>query len=153
MNPFRWLMLAVAWLWRKPLLWWVRARIVPETPADILGEAVDQPLCYVLAVTSWADRMVVESIIRKQGLPRPFLTQQRLPSADRAAVLYLPALTMSQTVQPSELEALIAAAMDAKDYDIKMVPVSVFWGRDPGRETSLFKILFTDSAQAGWLRK
>jgi len=153
MNPFRWLMLAVAWLWRKPLLWWVRARIVPDPPESILGEAADRPVCYVLPVRSWSDRVVVESVVRSRGLPLPYLTRQRLPTPERAAVLFLPALARVPDGQPSELESLIDAALGSGDYDVQLVPVSVYWGRDPGRETSLLKILFTDSDQAGWLRK
>lgn len=153
MNPFRWLMLAVAWLWRKPLLWWVRARIVPDPPESILGEAADRPLCYVLPVRSWADRVVVESVVSKRGLPLPYLTRQRLPTSERAAVLFLPALGRAADAQPSELQSLVDAALSSSDYDVQLVPVSVYWGRDPGRETSLLKILFTDSDQAGWLRK
>ena len=66
MNPFRWLLLAVAWLWRKPLLWWVRARVVPDPPESILGDAMERPVCYVLPVRSWADRVVVESVVRSR---------------------------------------------------------------------------------------
>ena len=158
MNPIRWtldmLRFALGWLWRKPLLAWVKVRMVPQPVRESLNLDPAKPVCYVLPVRSWADRVVLEQACAELGLAPPFKTRQRLPNASRAALLYLPALAETALeTQATELQSLIDAALDAQDYDIQLVPVSVFWGRDPGKETSLFKILFTDSAQAGYIRK
>ncbi|MGB1581345.1 MAG: glycerol-3-phosphate 1-O-acyltransferase PlsB, partial [Nevskiales bacterium] len=53
----------------------------------------------------------------------------------------------------SELESIIEQALSRDKYDVQIVPVSVFWGRDPGKETSLFRIAFSDAPLAGSLRK
>jgi len=38
-------------------------------------------------------------------------------------------------------------------FDVQLVPVSIFWGREPDKETSLFKLLFSDAPGAGAMRK
>ena len=158
MNPFRWLFrwlgFALGWVWRKPLLAWVKVRTVPKPLRESLTLDPSKPVCYVLPLRSWADRVVLEQTCAEAGLPQPYKTRQRLPNSQRAAMLHLPALAeASLEAQKTELQTLIDAALEAQDYDLQLVPVSVFWGRDPGKETSLFKILFTDSASAGPLRK
>jgi len=145
----------VHWLLR-PVIRWMRYRVTPEPLVDTLKLDPTRPVCYVLPQRSWIDLFALERICREQGLPRPHRTGSSLPTVDRAGLLYLPVLleTFSKGRTPnSNLANLLTRAAENAEYDAQIVPVSIFWGRDPGQETSLFKLIFADSVQAGHVRK
>jgi glycerol-3-phosphate O-acyltransferase len=141
----------------RPFIASMLYRVAPEAPAVSLKLDAQRPVCYVLPQRSWIDWFALDRICREQGLPRPQRSERALPSASRAAVLYLPALLEAFVRRgrddSTELSALLAAAARITDYDVQIVPVSIFWGRDPGQETSLFRLIFADSVQAGRIQK
>ena len=139
------------WLFR-PMLWWIKYRVAPADLKTELNLDPDKPICFVIPARSWGDVFVLERICRDAGLPRPRRSGLELPAVGKPACLYLPALEQ-RTQAAEELEHLMRTALDAEDYDVQLVPVSIFWGRDPGKETSLFRIMFSDSTQAGAFRK
>ncbi len=142
----------VTWWLFRPLNWMIRYRITPEQAGAKLKLDPDKPVLYILPTRSWGDLFVLDRICRDQGLPVPSRTGKRFPSAERAGVMYLPAL-LETRIRKTELSKVIDAAAADVSYDVQVIPVSVFWGRDPGAETSLFKLLFADSVQVGMLRK
>lgn len=147
-NLLYWL----AWWSFRPMIWWVRYRAAPDKLTEELSLDPDKPVCYVVPARSWADRFVLERVCEDKGLPAVHRGRLDLPTLDRPGFLYLPALDANQGDFGS-LEALMKQALDDDAYDVQMVPVSVFWGRDPGKETSLLRIMFSDSVTAGALRK
>lgn len=147
--------LLARWL-TKPLIHWMKYRIAPEAMASHLGLDPAKPVVYVLPQRSWIDRFALERICRDLGLPDPARATGGLPTPERAGLIYLPALLetfASRQIADTELSRLMAAAAGMAGYDVQIVPVSIFWGRDPGSETSLFKLIFADSVQAGRVRK
>jgi glycerol-3-phosphate O-acyltransferase len=141
----------------RPFIAALHYRLAPEAPSAALRLDPLKPVCYVLPQRSWIDLFALERICREQGLPHPQRAERVLPSASRAAVLYLPALLEAFVLRgraaSSELSNLLAVAANTSGYDVQIVPVSIFWGRSPGQETSLFRLIFADSVQAGWLHK
>jgi len=141
----------------RPFIAAMRYRLAPEAPSQTLKLDPLKPVCYVLAQRSWIDLFALDRICREQGLPRPQRSERALPSASRAAVLYLPALLEAFVLRgrsdSSALSNLLAVAAHTAGYDVQIVPVSIFWGRSPGQETSLFRLIFSDSVQAGRLHK
>lgn len=141
----------------RPFIASMRYRVAPEAPSVTLKLDPLKPVCYVLPQRSWIDLFALDRICREQGLPRPQRSESALPSANRAAVLYLPALleafVLRSRADSSELSNLLATAAHTADFDVQIVPLSIFWGRDPGQETSLFRLIFADSIQAGRLHK
>jgi glycerol-3-phosphate O-acyltransferase len=151
------LLFVLASLLRRPLLAWVQTRVVPSGLPQELGLDPTRPICYVLAARSIADQFVLEETCRQQGLPPPRGGYRDMPKPGRAALVALPRLE-GQGMQrrygnPVEIRRLVTQAIVDRDYDVQLVPVSVFWGRNPGQETSLLKIIFSDSLRAGPLRK
>lgn len=143
------------WLARvllRPLIAVTKYRVAPEAPARALGLDPARPLCYVLPQKSWIDLFALERICREQNLPRPQRLVFHLPGPGQAGFLYLPALAEARG-RGTWLSQLLEAAARRPGYDVQIVPVSIYWGRDPGQETSLFKLIFADSQQAGRLRK
>ena len=142
----------MAWWLFRPLDRLIKYRVMPESLAARLGLDPARPVVYVLANRSWGDLFVLDRICRDQGLPVPRRTGTSFPSADRPGVMYLPAL-LETRVRQTEMSGVVEGAAADPAFDAQIVPVSVFWGRDPGQETSLFKLLFADSVQAGTVRK
>lgn len=134
---------------RWPLRAWVRPRV---TPTDLKELALDDQrrICYVLAGTGLSDWLALEMAVAAQGLPRPHPVRHRLPADDRALVLALPeAAGRGRTVW----QRMIRQGMEEPESGIQIVPVSIFWGQNPVKETSLFRILFADTERPGRLRK
>lgn len=142
----------IAWWLFQPLNRWIRYRTTPGDLAQRLQLDPGKPLVYVLAARSWGDLFMLDRICRDAGLPRPGRTGSSLPSAQQAGALYLPAL-LETRIRDTALSQVVQRAAADPGFDCQVVPVSVFWGRDPGQETSLWKLLFSDSVQAGMVRK
>jgi glycerol-3-phosphate O-acyltransferase len=145
----------VFWLARlllRPFIAAMRYRLAPESPAVALVLDPSRPVCYVLPQKSWIDLFALQRICREQNLPMPQRWLSALPPGGLAGFLYLPALLETRRRQ-TWLSRMLAQAAAAEHYDPQIVPVSVFWGRDPGQETSLFRLIFADSPQAGAVRK
>lgn len=141
-----------------PVLALVRPNIVQIDPG--LREAIDgRPVCYVLRQHSWTDRFLLERILKAQGLPLLRATPGKLPDSNRAACLYLPALSgeTGSDRGRATMTALIAHLGDKSAGELaqqmQVVPVSMFWGRDPGSETSFLKLLLGDGERGGGFRK
>ncbi|WP_348767664.1 glycerol-3-phosphate 1-O-acyltransferase PlsB [uncultured Salinisphaera sp.] len=149
----------MAWLLRilslfTPLLRWpVRAWInTHASPSDLSELALDRdkPVCYVLPVASVMDWLALEAVCAERALPRPYLATHGMPSTQRSMVVALPA---GRRGERSDLHRIVSRGLHDHSYDVQLVPVSVFWGRNPVKETSLFRILFADSERTGRLRK
>ncbi len=135
---------------RWPLLGWVKPRAAPDNVAEKLALDRERPVCYILSSSSLSDFVVLDHSCRRLGLPRPHFTERRLPTKDRATCIFLP-----PQLEPdrSPLDYLVQRGLDKRDFDAQLVPVALYWGRDPGKETSLFRVIFSDSPLAGSLRK
>lgn len=142
----------LCWLLSRPLMWWLNFRCTPEDLPAGLDIETDRPVCYVLPQRSWLDLFALQRICHANGLPIPRRIGMKLPSAEVATFLYLPILLRPDR-DVDALEALFAEAQAHRGYDVQLVPVSLFWGRQPDKETSLFRILFSDSVGAGRLHK
>ena len=139
-----------AWRWsvRKILSSWVRATIKPEAAAAAIA-ACSRPVCYVLERESHADLAVLDNACVQLGMPRP---ERRLTTGERGAetsFFALPRRTArfsarSQLRAPRYLVKLVEAAAANPGFDIDLVPVSIFWGRAPLKEVSLWRLLFTE---------
>ncbi len=142
----------IAWWLFRPLNAAIHYRVMPEAPREKLALDPSRPVVYLLPTRSWGDLFVLDRICRDLGLPAPRRTGTSLPTVDRPGVLYLPAF-LETRIRQTELSGVIEAVAADLTFDAQVVPVSVYWGRDPGQETSLWKLLFADSVQAGMVRK
>ncbi|MES2682809.1 MAG: glycerol-3-phosphate 1-O-acyltransferase PlsB [Pseudomonadota bacterium] len=142
----------LAWLLFRPLLALVKFRVAPGDLHEQLKLDLNKPICFVLPQRSWIDLFALDKVCRSLGLPTPQRTGLSLPSAGRAGCVYLPALLETRVRHTPLTQVLVTAAGDP-EFDIQIVPVSIFWGRDPGSEQSLFKLVFADNPQAGAVRK
>ena len=157
----RWLGLDLLFIWlvRKFLFLMVRTQVQPD---DIGKLSLDptRPICYVLKNESLADYLVTDQECRNLGLPRPSDGFSMGNFSQRHAVFFLAERgrfwqrKIKLHRQPKKLLAIVDWLEQNPQQDIQLVPVSVFWGRAPDRENSIFKILFSDSwGVPGFFRK
>ena len=143
---------------RKMLFLWVRTDVSGNS-REALGLDPQKPVCYVLQYSSLSSRLVLEQEVRRAGLPG---AEAALPitSAPPHSFFFLYRRTggmfrRRQTpVLTQQFRDLVSDAVSHPELDVQLVPVSLFWGRSPDKEKSLFKLLLSDTwSVAGRLQK
>ncbi|MBT8768588.1 glycerol-3-phosphate 1-O-acyltransferase PlsB [Metapseudomonas boanensis] len=154
-SPFRRLAFGAL---RRLLYLWVRSETINQSA---LGLKLDRskPVLYVLQQPSASDLAVMDRECTKAGLPRPVLPVAVGDLLEPAAFFYLspePGWLGGRDkrgASPTLVRVLGAIQRHAVE-DAQIIPVTVFWGQSPDRETSPWKLLFADSwAVTGRLRK
>jgi glycerol-3-phosphate O-acyltransferase len=133
---------------RRFVALWVRPSILPDDLAG--GLAGTRPVVYVLEKRSLVDVAVLDYVCRERALPKALLAAgtDNVPS-DRVMFLERRAGLFGSRIDrrmPEALRRLADAAARDIAFDVDLVPVSLFWGRAPGRERSWFRLLVAE----GW---
>ena len=102
---------------------------------------------------------VLQDYSRSNSILIDLQTQEyKLPSAlvgvkdsvhqidENAAIIFLHHPRAKEDQLSPRLARLVAATLQYPDLQIRLIPVSILWGRAPEKEDSLFKLLMTD----GW---
>ncbi len=132
---------------RRFVALWVRPSVLPDDldPRFVAG----RPVVYVLEKRSVVDAAVLEYVCRERGLPPLALAAdgrlpyRRLVFLERRTGLF--GMRIDRRM-PAELRQLSEAAARDLAFDADFVPVSLFWGRAPGRQRSWFRLLVAE----GW---
>ena len=154
-SPFRRLVFSIA---RRLLYVWVRSETINQS-AFTLKLDRSKPVFYVLQRASLSDLAVLDHECNNAGLPRPVAEVAVGNHIEPAAFFFLnPAASWfgrrTRAVTPQPLVRLVGALEQNAVDNAQIVPVGVFWGRSPDRETSAWKLLFADSwAVTGRLRR
>ncbi len=140
----------------RPVLLWVQTTTLPENLKEHL-ELGGGPVIYVLPKRSIIDYLVLLTACRRFGLPEPDLGLD-FNRNRRAVCLFLEktnAIKRVRRLRPSHvLLHLVRQVQEQTGEKPQIVPVSPFWGKDPGtEEPSIFKLIFNDDEDAGWLQK
>lgn len=135
---------------------------VPKEKDSIKAKVLqpDSTVCYLLRSRSFSDLLVLDHHCKKEGLPRPiFHKKSAYQKAGTAFYVYFKKLGFLSTKPEKGIpQPLVWAseeiAKSPKGPDIRLVPVSVYWGRQPGKEdASLLKLLFFNDEHGGlWQR-
>ncbi|SHM81891.1 glycerol-3-phosphate acyltransferase [Pseudomonas asturiensis] len=154
-SPFRRLVFGTL---RRLLYLWVRSETINQS-SFTLNLDRSRPVFYALQSPSISDLAVIDTECRKAGLPRPVLSVSVGNLMEPAAFFYLTPSPdwlgrQDKRGAPPTLERLVAAVSQNPTEDAQIIPVSVFWGQSPDRESSAWKLLFADSwAVTGRLRR
>jgi len=144
-------------LTRRLLLLWVRSETIDSNQLPNLRSDIAQ--VYVLPKPSISDLVVLDNECRKAGLDRPI---QRFtePTLEHLNCFFYLRLEPDWVGRKSKkhlaptLKQLVHAVETGQVDNVQVVPVTVFWGQSPDRETSLWKLLWADSwAVTGRLRR
>ncbi len=136
------------WLAVRVLSLWVRPTALPVDEADRL-RGRGRRVIYVLERRSLADLLALAIICRRVGLPSPLRGFRIGALREPRPVIPLERgrgwlrSRLDRRV-PERLTRIIAAGGAIGDLDLDLVPVSVFWGRAPGKERSWLRLMFSE---------
>ena len=145
------------WLTRP----FIKVNIVSDSDLSL---DLTKPIKYVLVTNSFADKLALEQVCRKQSLPSPFKSfKLGGHSLSRAmGVKHRKSLFTSEKKHEAKIvkhsQELLVKVADSQ-RDVKFVPVMVCWGRAPGVEKAKentkigIKDLIAENLQASRFRK
>jgi len=148
LRPLLGLDRSLLWLLGRTMSLWVRPTALPVDEAERL-RGRGRRVLYVLERRSLADLLALAITCRRMGLPSPLrvfrLGLAREPHS-MVALERLRGFVLERADRrvPERLLRLAAAAAAAGDFDLDLVPVSVFWGRAPGKEGGWLRLLFSE---------
>ncbi|QTP58011.1 glycerol-3-phosphate 1-O-acyltransferase PlsB [Billgrantia antri] len=135
---------------------WVGTRLIEPEPSDLSLDP-SLPTLYVLPHPALSDALLLDVLCQRHGLPSA-RGRIRLQALDLPASVALPVRQRRLWRRSRALEApfhqALAYLADNPEADIQLVPVSVFWGRAPGKRFGFWHLLAADSWQlTGKLRR
>ncbi len=135
---------------------WVEVRLIEPVPAELELDP-DVPVIYVLPGPALTDSLLLASLTRRRGLP-PSAGTTRVGTLTLPTCLALPSAGRRLWKRHSRLDAPFVALIDQRrrdpDQEVLLLPVSIFWGRAPGKRFGFWKMLAADSWQfTGRLRR
>lgn len=122
-----------------PLSLLVKSRSIPTDPVNELSLNLSQPIIYVLPYTSQTDLLILQKNCQVLNLPDPLQTNEiNGQSLPRYVFLDEGRRFFKSKGAKSETESLFYRYLDLhrtdENLDVQLVPVSVLWGRSPGKE-------------------
>lgn len=149
-------------LWFKSLRWiqkkLVHTIVVPHDPFDDLNLDSDKPLVYVMKTESISDIAALSEMTEKLGLPSPYEplkvegeTAPRVVCVEGAKPLFGQREGNQHYLE--SFTRLLSAHKQHPELDIQLVPVSLYWGRTPGKEDDTMKAAVLERENPTWLRK
>jgi glycerol-3-phosphate O-acyltransferase len=131
---------------RRLLFLWIKPTFLGGSRESLDLKDLDL-ICYVLPFRSIADLLVTDMACKASGLPSAVSIIQKIN--ERRAVFFLsrPEGTLgrkSLRQQSARMVRLFEHQKTLNNRSIKVIPVSLFWGHQPDREKSLFKLLLSE---------
>ena len=128
---------------------WIRIRRTPENVHALLPEDA-RPTVYVIERYGLSDTLILERACAEAGLPSPYAAADRLPIKRRRAAIALSRRrrVFGRRPHPTRSESLSLLADYVRadpERDVRLVPVSIFVGRAPDRESGWFSVLFSEN--------
>jgi len=120
---------------------WVKSHFVPQNPLSELGLDLSRPIIYVVDQNSASDLLSLQSSCAKAGLPDPY-QPIKIHGKSFSAVIYLhdyyffkqKSLKHDQSVYLAQYQQILNMHQQHAVVDLQIVPVTFFWGRNPGKK-------------------
>ncbi len=143
-------------LFRPVVRWLTRVRLIPREPEL----DPDKPVCYILESDALSNVLILQKTCQDLKLPKPGAAMTLPGNVEFRGVMALQHLRGMLFRRPdwrphlADLKTLLDHARLDPEFDVQMVPVSIFLGRAPDRESGWFKLLFSEDWMiAGRLRR
>ena len=129
---------------------WLNLKIEPEQ----LSRNPAQPVVYVLEDYGLSNVLILDKACRDAGLQPPLAPLPGDPTGRKRAYLALSRRSGNNMLMPEprrsrthsdSLAKLLQAHRDNPALDIKLVPVSIFVGRAPDKQSGWFAVLFSEN--------
>ena len=141
----------------KPPLWarfmekllqpWIEIKREPVVPPFNL----DRPVCYVIENYGLSNTLILDRACREAGLPSPLAALPGDPLGRKRSYVALSRRRAGLFGRPKNrshsdaLSRLLMAHRLYPDQDVQLVPVSIFVGRAPARQSGWFSVLFSEN--------
>ncbi|MCW8857935.1 MAG: glycerol-3-phosphate 1-O-acyltransferase PlsB [Kangiella sp.] len=146
-------------LLRLPLKLLVREQGAPSDPKQEFELNNDDHIIYILRTQS----VTAIELLRRQAsqlqLPTARVTDKKLAVPESGSCLFLnnrPSVFRRSRVNSAHkvsIAKLVQAQKANPDKTFKLVPVSIYWGRSPGKEKSFLRYFMSNVEQSGRLAK
>ncbi|TQV73767.1 glycerol-3-phosphate 1-O-acyltransferase PlsB [Aliikangiella marina] len=142
-----------------PLKLLVSSKLVPDDPVKDLKLDPHAPIYYVLQRRSTSSFVMLQEKAKLLNLPEPKLISGSSEKIENGSVFFLQNKAMfgfgGKLVDKYQklLERLVSQQKLDPQTQHQLIPVSIYWGRNPGKEQSLLRLLFTDTESATIFRK
>lgn len=142
-----------------PLKLLVNSKLLPEDPIKDLEIDRDAPIYYVLQRRSTSSFLMLKEKARQLNLPPPILMPSKHSEIKNGAVFFLQSKNIfglgGKLVKRYQklFFDLLEIQKNCKEENHQLIPLSIYWGRNPGKENSLLELVFTDTESANPLRK
>lgn len=122
-----------------PLSLLIKSRSIPTDPISELNLDLTQPLLYVLPYTSQTDLLILQKNCKALGLPDPLEPNQlhgqvlpRFVFLDESRRFFKSKGVKEETLKT--VQDYLNLHKQHAEMDVQLLPVSVLWGRAPGKE-------------------
>jgi len=125
----------------------VKPKLLGELPEF---EADDQTISfYVLQEYSRSNSILIDLQTQEYNLPPALVGVEDTTHniKENAAIIFLNHPNAKDSQLSPRLSRLVSAVLQYPDLKVRLVPVSILWGRAPEKEDSLFKLLTADNWQ------
>lgn len=141
-----------------PVKWLVRANTIPSDIESELGIDKSKPIVYLLRTNSVTDQIALKMSSDALGLASPTRPLVIDGNEYKSCVfLEQPQSVFRRSSKSTGIYAdftkMFQLHRDHEDLDLQIIPVSIFWGRAPGKPSSGWSELLADVASPSWLRK
>lgn len=141
-----------------PVKWLVKVNSIPSDLEAELGIDKSRPIIYLLRTHSVTDQLALKMSAESLGLPKPThhisIAGQRYSSC---LFLQNPRSVLNRKKKGTSIledgVKLFSLHRENPELDIQIVPVSIFWGRAPGKNTSGWSDVIANQVSPSWLRK
>jgi len=136
----------------------VKSKLLPEDPCSQLDLKANLPTFYITRLNSHSDLAALGYQCKKLGLPNPrkkqVLGDYSLPSLiplSNPAPLFGSKTKKTNALEQGEI--IFRALQENPEQTVQIIPVTILWGRDPGKEKPGLSTLLSHSLSPSWLRK
>lgn len=136
----------------------VKSKVLPENPIEQYGLDPASPTFYIVKLNARSDLAALARVCKKHGLPNP-TEQQLLGNAELDRFIGLqnpPPLFGDKAKQTDALQKgklIIDQLIQSNGQNVQVIPVTILWGRNPGKEKPGLGTLVSHSLTPSWFRK
>lgn len=128
---------------------WIRIKRDPSEPASLL--VAGRPVCYVIERHGLSDELILERACENAGLPSPTTSLSLAGMRRRFSMFSLSRREgwlfgrTRKRASDAVFMQMLKALESAPEQDVQLVPVSIYVGRSPARESGWFRVLFSEN--------
>ncbi|CCQ12694.1 Glycerol-3-phosphate acyltransferase [Pseudoalteromonas luteoviolacea B = ATCC 29581] len=139
-------------------LLFVKTKLLPNNPIEQFNLDPNLPTFYVARLNAHSDLAALDKVCSSLGLPKASqyekIGQAKLP---RFIGIQNPTPLFSSTAKPSDAldqgQAIFQALRASPTTKVQLIPVTILWGRAPGKEKPGVGTLLSSSLTPSWFRK